>query len=242
MMNKKKIILLSLLLLSGLAVSCKKAENRKTQSKISSHVVTKEQQDKLTGEEVLKDFMEGNKRFQDEIVTKRAYTKPTGKPVTGLFPKAMVVSCSDNHVPMEDVFDQGLGDIFEGRVAGNFVDEEMLGSIEFACVVEGARLVVVMGHQHCEAVKAAIDNVRFGNITATLYRLRPAVNISLGFTGMKNSKNNEFIKFVSENNVKIALNDIRKKSPVLKEMEDNGKIKIVGTLYNPADGTLQLVQ
>lgn len=241
MMNKIKIILLSLLL-SGLAFSCKKAENRKTQSKISSHVMTKEQQAKLTGEEVLKDFLEGNKRFQDEIVTKGDHTKHTGKPVTGQFPKAMVVSCSDNAVSVDDIFDQGLGDIFEGRVAGNFVDEDVLGSIEFACVVEGARLVVVMGHQHCEAVKAAIDNVRFGNITATLYRLRPAVNISLDFIGMKNSKNNEFVKFVSENNVRIALNDIRKKSPLLKEMEDNGKIKIVGTLYNPADGTLEFVK
>ncbi|TQM22142.1 carbonic anhydrase family protein [Chryseobacterium aquifrigidense] len=239
-MNKKKYILLSLLLF-GLAVSCKK-ENRETQSKVSSHVMTKEQQDKLTGEAVLKDFMEGNKRFQDEIVNVRDHTKHIGKLVTGQFPKAMVVSCSDNRVSVDDIFDQGLGDIFEGRVAGNFVDEDVLGSIEFACVVAGARLVVVMGHQHCEAVKAAIDNVRFGNITATLYRLRPAVNISLSFSGMKNSKNNEFIKLVSENNVRIALNDIRTKSPILKEMEDNGKIKIVGTLYNPAHGTLEFVK
>lgn len=240
-MNKKKNILLSLLL-CGLVVSCKKAENRESQSKVSSHIMTKEQKDQLNGEEVLKDFIEGNKRFQNRMATVRDHTKPTGKLITGHFPKAVVISCSDNRVPVDDIFDQGLGNIFEGRVAGNFVDEDVLGSIEFACVVEGARLVVVMGHQHCQVVKAAIDNVRFGNITATLYKIRPSVNISLNFTGMKNSKNNEFVKFVSENNVRIALSEIRKKSPILKEMEDNGKIKIVGALYNPADGTLQLVK
>lgn len=240
-MNKKKMILLSLFVY-GLAVSCKKAENRENQSKISFHVMTKEQQDTLTGEAVLKDFIEGNKRFQDELVAMGDHTKHTRKLVTGQFPKAAVISCSDNRVPVEDIFGQGLGDVFVGSVAGNFVDEDLLGSIEFACVVSGAKLVMVMGHQHCEAVKGAIDNVKLGNITATLYKIRPAVNISLSYTGMKNSKNNEFVKFVSENIIRIALNDIRKKSPILKEMEDNGKIKIVGALYSPVDGKLQLVK
>ncbi|MGX5686785.1 carbonic anhydrase family protein [Chryseobacterium cucumeris] len=240
-MNKKKNILLSLLL-CGLAVSCKKAENRESPSKSSPQIITKEQQDKLTGEEVLKDFMEGNKRFREGTVTVRNHTKRTRTLVNGQFPKAVVISCSDNSVPVEDIFDQGLGDIFVESVAGNFVDEDVLGSTEYACAVAGAKLIMVMGHQHCGVVKAAIDNVRFGNITATLYRIRPAVNISLSFTGMKNSRNNEFVKFVSENNVRIALSEIRKKSPILKEMEDNGKIKIVGTLYSPADGILQLVK
>ncbi|WP_426479212.1 carbonic anhydrase family protein [Chryseobacterium sp. CBSDS_008] len=236
-MNMKKIILLSLLV-CGMAISCKKSENRKTQPKISSHVMTKEQQDKLTGEEVLKDFIEGNKRFQDGIATMRDHTKHTRPPVTGQFPKAVVISCIDNSVPVEDIFDQGLGNIFVGGVAGNFVDEDVLGSIEFACVVAGAKLVMVMGHQQCGAVKAAIDNVRLG----TIYKIRPAVNISLSFTGDKNSKNSEFVKFVSENNVRIALNDIRKKSPILKEMEDNGKIKIVGAFCSLTDGTLEFIK
>ncbi len=240
-MNKKKNILLSLLL-CGLIVSCKKAENRQSPSKTSFHVMTKEQQDKLTGEEVLKDFMEGNKRFQDRLVTIRDHTKQTRTLVTGQFPKAVVISCSDNRVPVEDIFDQGLGDIFIGSVAGNFVDEDLLGSIEFACVVSGAKLVMVMGHQHCGAVKGAIDNIQLGNITGTLYKIRPAVNISLDFAGMKNSKNNEFVKFVAENNVRLALNDIRKKSPILKEMEDNGKIKIVGAFHRLTDGALQFVK
>ncbi|MCC3217692.1 carbonic anhydrase [Chryseobacterium sp. X308] len=240
-MNKKKNILLSLLL-CGLVVSCKKAENRESQSKVSSHIMTKEQKDQLNGEEVLKDFIEGNKRFQNRMATVRDHTKPTRKLITGHFPKAVVISCSDNRVPVDDIFDQGLGNIVVGSVAGNFVDEDLLGSTEFACAVAGAKLIMVMGHQHCGAVKAAIDNVRFGNITATLYRIRPAVNISLDFTGMKNSRNNEFVKYVCENNVRLALSEIRKKSPILKEMEDNGKIKVVGTLYSPADGTLQLVK
>lgn len=240
-MNGKGKILL-VLLACGLTILCKKTENRESQSENSFHVMTRDQQHKLTGEEILKDFIEGNKRFQNGVARMRDHTKQTGKPVPGQFSKAVVISCLDNHVPVEDIFDQSLGDIFVERVAGNFVDEDLLGSIEFACVVTGAKLVMVMGHEHCRAVKAAIDNTQLGDITGTLYKIRPAVNISLDFTGMKNSKNNEFVKFVSENNVRLVLNDIRNKSPILKEMEDNGKIKIVGTFHRLTDGALQFVK
>ncbi|BFO68500.1 carbonic anhydrase family protein [Chryseobacterium sp. S0630] len=239
-MNRKKILLLSLL--CGLAVSCKKSENKEVQSKISSHVMTKEQQNKLTGEEVLKDFIEGNKRFQDGTVTMRDHTRQTRMLVTGQYPKAVVISCLDSRVPVEDIFDQGLGDVFVGRVAGNFVDEDLLGSIEFACKVAGAKLVLVMGHQHCGAIKGAIDDVKLGNMTAMLSKIKPAVNISQNYTGKKSSKNDDFVKFVSENNVRIALRDIRTRSPILKEMEDKGQIKIVGAFYRITDGTLEFIK
>lgn len=228
--------------LGKITVSCKKSENIETPPKTSSHIMTKEQQDQLTGEDVLKDFIEGNKRFQEGTVTMRDHTRQTRMLVTGQFPKAVVISCLDSRVPVEDIFDQGLGDVFVGRVAGNFVDEDLLGSIEFACKVAGAKLILVMGHQHCGAIKGAINNVKLGNITAMLSKIKPAVNISQSFTGDKNSKNDEFVKFVSENNVRIALRNIREKSPILKEMEDKGQIKIVGAFYRITDGTLKFIK
>ena len=148
----------------------------------------------------------------------------------------------DSRVPVEDVFDQGLGDIFVGRVAGNFVNEDLLGSMEFACKVAGAKLVLVMGHQHCGAVKGAIDDVKLGNITAMLAKIKPAVKMSQDFSGEKTSKNDEFVKQVSENNVKYALQQIREKSPILKEMEDKGEIKIVGAFYRLTDGKLEFIK
>jgi carbonic anhydrase len=135
-----------------------------------------------------------------------------------------------------------LGDIFVGRVAGNFVNEDLLGSMEFACKVAGAKLILVMGHQHCGAVKGAIDDVKLGNITAMLSKIKPAVAMSQDFTGEKVSKNDAFVKHVSENNVRLAMKNIREKSPILKEMEDKGEIKIVGAFYSLVNGTLDFVQ
>ena len=160
----------------------------------------------------------------------------------GQFPKAVVLSCLDSRVPVEDVFDLGLGDIFVGRVAGNFVNVDFLGSMEFACKVAGAKLVLVLGHQHCGAVKGAIDNVKLGNITAMLEKIKPAVKMSQDFVGEKTSKNDDFVKYVSENNVKYAIQQIREKSPILKEMENKGDIKIIGAFYNLTDGSLELIK
>ena len=161
---------------------------------------------------------------------------------SGQFPKAVVLSCLDSRVPVEDVFDLGLGDIFVGRVAGNFVNVDLLGSMEFACKVAGAKLVLVLGHQHCGAVKGAIDNVQLGNITAMLEKIKPAVTMSQDFVGEKTSKNDDFVKYVSENNVKYAIQQIREKSPILKEMENKGEIKIVGAFYSLTDGSLELIK
>lgn len=156
--------------------------------------------------------------------------------------EAVVLSCLDSRVPVEDVFDLGLGDIFVGRVAGNFVNVDFLGSMEFACKVAGAKLVLVLGHQHCGAVKGAIDNVQLGNITAMLEKIKPAVKMSQDFVGEKTSKNDDFVKYVSENNVKYAIQQIREKSPILKEMENKGEIKIVGAFYSLTDGSLELIK
>lgn len=209
---------------------------------VITHVMTKDEQAKLTPDRILQEFIEGNNRFQNGQTTVRDHSEQARKSAPGQFPKAVVLSCLDSRVPVEDVFDQGLGDIFVGRVAGNFVNEDLLGSMEFACKVAGAKLIMVMGHQHCGAVKGAIDDVKLGNITAMLSNIKPAVAISQEFNGDKNSQNDKFVKYVSENNVRLAIKNIREKSPILKEMEDKGEIKIVGAFYRLTDGTLEFIK
>ena len=218
------------------------AEKKTEQTQVVNHVMTKEQQAALTPDAVVQDFIEGNKRFHSGVKTVRDHSEQIRKAVPGQFPKAVVLSCLDSRVPVEDVFDQGLGDIFVGRVAGNFVNEDLLVSMEFACKVAGAKLILVMGHQHCGAVKSAIDDVKLGNITAMLAKIKPAVQMSQDFAGEKTSKNDEFVEHVSENNVKYAMQQIREKSPILKEMENKGEIKIVGAFYRLTDGTLEFVK
>jgi carbonic anhydrase len=144
-------------------------------------------------------------------------------------------------VPVEDVFDRGIGDLFVARVAGNFVNEDILGSMEFACKVSGSKLVLVMGHEHCGAVKAAVDDVKLGNITPMLQKIRPAVE-SVIYDGERNAKNQEFVHMVCESNVRNTIAQIRLKSPILKEMEDKGEIKIVGSVYDMDNGKVDWLE
>lgn len=205
-------------------------------------IMTKADQDSLTPEAVLQDFIIGNKRFTSGDVTQREHSEDIRKTVTGgQYPKAMVLSCLDSRVPVEDVFDQGLGDVFVGRVAGNFVNTDLLGSMEFACKVAGAKLIIVMGHQHCGAIKGAIDDVKLGNITAMLENIKPAVAMSRNFSGLKTSQNDAFVKEVNKNNIKHTIAQIRAKSEILKEMEDQGAIKIVGAYYSLLTGKLEFI-
>lgn len=226
--------------------SCNQTERNEKEERAridsSSHVMTLEDQKNLSPDSVIAQFISGNRRFQSGTTTVRDHSVQARQSAPAQFPKAVVLSCLDSRVPVEDVFDQGLGDIFVARVAGNFVNEDMLGSMEFACKVAGAKLILVMGHQHCGAVKGAIDNVRLGNITAMLSKIKPAVEMSQDFAGEKSSKNDEFVKHVSQNNVKHTLQEIRQRSPILKEMEDKGEIKIVGVYYRLTDGTLEFLQ
>jgi carbonic anhydrase len=251
---KNQITLIAILFTTALLFSCKttnhgtKKDNstvsatvNEEEKRVVTSVMTKEEQAKLTPEQVLQDFIAGNKRFQTGKITLRDFSEQARKSAPGQFPKAMVLSCLDSRVPVEDVFDQGLGDVFVGRVAGNFINEDLLGSMEFACKVAGAKLILVMGHQHCGAIKGAIDDVHLGNLTAMLKNIKPAVTISQDFEGEKTTKNEEFVRYVSENNVRIALKNIRERSPILKEMEGKGEIKIVGAFYRLTDGTLSFI-
>lgn len=206
-----------------------------------SHVMTAEQQADLTPDEVLTEFKQGNKRFHSGNITRRDHSEQIRKAAPGQYPKAVVLSCLDSRVPVEDVFDQGIGDIFVGRVAGNFINEDLLGSLEFACKVAGARLVMVMGHQDCGAIKGAIDDVKLGNITQMLAKIKPAVAMSQNFEGEKSAKNPAFVQHVCENNVLHAIKQIRERSPILTEMESKGEIKVVGVFYRLTDGTLNFL-
>ncbi|MEN8928678.1 MAG: carbonic anhydrase family protein [Flavobacteriales bacterium] len=203
-------------------------------------VLTKEQQDALTPDAVITSFKEGNTRFTNNDLTARDHSAQVRATTMGQFPKAIVLSCVDSRVPVEDVFDRGIGDIFVARVAGNFVNEDILGSMEFACKVSGSKVILVMGHEHCGAVKAAVDDVKLGNITPMLAKIRPAV-LSLEYEGEKTSKNDEFVHMACESNVKNTMNEIRKQSPILKEMEDKGEIKIVGAVYDMDSGKVEFL-
>lgn len=197
--------------------------------------VTKEQQAALTPDAVIASFKEGNARFMSNDLTQRDHSKQVRNTTAGQYPKAIVLSCVDSRVPVEDVFDKGIGDIFVARVAGNFVNEDILGSMEFACKVAGSKVIVVMGHEHCGAVKAAVDKVKLGNITPMLTKIQPAIE-TIEYDGERNSKNAEFVHMACESNVRNTINEIRLQSPILKEMEDKGEIKIVGSIYDLDNG------
>ena len=242
-MNRIKI--LAVALTATVMVACNNQSEQKTaespvevEEKVKplvQEVLTQEQRDALTPDEVIKSLKEGNERFVNNDLTARDHSAQVRKSAIGQFPKAVVLSCLDSRVPVEDVFDKGIGDIFVGRVAGNFVNEDLLGSMEFGCKVAGAKVILVLGHEHCGAVKSAIDDVKLGNITAMLSKIRPAVE-KVTYEGDRTSGNPEFVHQVCESNVKNTIEQIRQNSPILKEMEDSGQIKIVGAVYDMDTG------
>lgn len=204
-------------------------------------VLTEEEQNALTPDAVIQSLKEGNERFTRNDLTARDHSSQVRKSVMAQYPKAIVLSCVDSRVPVEDVFDRGIGDIFVARVAGNFVNEDILGSMEFACKVSGSKLVLILGHEHCGAVKAAVDDVKLGNITPILTKIKPAVDM-VEYEGERNSKNREFVHMVSESNVRNTIKEVRKQSPILKEMEANGEIKIIGGLYDMDNGRVKFLE
>ena len=204
-------------------------------------VLTKEEQDALSPAMVIKSLKDGNERFVNNDLTERNHSEQVRKSVKAQFPKAIVLSCVDSRVPVEDVFDRGIGDLFVARVAGNFVNEDILGSMEFACKVSGSKLVLVLGHEHCGAVKAAVDNVKLGNITPMLAKIRPSVE-SIEYDGDRTSKNQEFVHMACQSNVENTIEKIRNESPILKEMEEKGEIKIVGAIYDMDNGKVNFLK
>lgn len=211
------------------------------QDGLIEEVLTKEQQDQLTPAVVIEALKEGNARFVDGEVTIRNHKAQIRKAAASQFPKAIVLSCVDSRVPVEDVFDRGIGDMFVARVAGNFVNPDILGSMEFACHVSGAKVILVLGHEHCGAVKAAVDDVELGNITEMLTKITPAVAATAGFDEDRSSGNADFVHAVSEQNVRMTIDRIRNESEILRDMEAGQAIAIIGALYDMDDGTVSFL-
>ncbi len=201
-------------------------------------VLTREEQAALTPQVVLDTLLAGNERFVRNDLTQRNHSQRIREAYAGQFPKAVVLSCLDSRIPVEDVFDRGIGDIFVARVAGNFVNEDILGSMEFACHVAGAKLIMVIGHTNCGAVKAAIDDVKLGNITPMLAKIRPAIERGRPFDGRKASDNPAYVAHVCRENVRLAVEAVRQRSEILRTMETKGEIKIVGAYYDLGSGTV----
>ena len=205
---------------------------------------TRETQTTMTPEKSLQYLKEGNIRFQNNLKANRNLLEQVNDTSEGQFPFATVLSCIDSRVSAELVFDQGLGDIFSVRIAGNFVNEDILGSMEFACKLAGTRLVVVLGHSACGAVKGACDDAKLGNLTAMLSKIKPAVNAitSPEDASLRNSSNSDFVDNVSAKNVQLNIDRILKESDVLAEMQGNGEIQIVGAMYDIKTGAVNFYE
>lgn len=194
-------------------------------------ILTKQDQAALCPDDVLAILKAGNEAFVTGDVTHRDHREQVRLAAGGQYPKAIILSCVDSRIPVEDVFDRGIGDVFVARVAGNFVNVDILGSMEFACKVAGAKLVLVLGHEHCGAIKGAIDRVELGNLTELLEKLHPAVDAVGEAHGARSSKNEALVHAVAEENVRLSMAAIRERSPLLREMEAAGEIRIVGGMY-----------
>ncbi len=197
----------------------------------------KEKRDKMTPDEILAAFKRGNKNFSKGLKTSRNYISEQKATAKGQYPSAIILSCIDSRAPAEVIMDLGIGDIFNARVAGNIANDDILGSMEFACKLAGARVVLVMGHTACGAIKGAIDNAQLGNLTGLLAKIKPAVKATT-FRGELSSKNEAYVDAVAKKNVELTITDIRKKSPVLAELESKGTIKIAGAMYNLETATV----
>jgi len=198
--------------------------------------LTKEMQKAITPVKAIEILKKGNERFVSNLRANRNLLQQVNETSDGQHPFAAILSCIDSRASAELIFDQGLGDIFSIRVAGNILNEDILGSMEFACKVAGAKAIAVLGHSKCGAVKGACDDVKMGNLTALLEKLKPAVNAETATTTNRNSSNAAFVEKVALLNVRHTIRQILHKSPSLKEMVENGEIAIIGGMYDVETG------
>jgi len=198
--------------------------------------LTKEMQTAITPSMALELLKDGNKRFVNNLKVNRNLLQQANDTSDGQHPFAVILSCIDSRTSAELIFDQGLGDIFSVRIAGNIINEDILGSMEFGCKVAGSKIIVVLGHTKCGAIKGACDHVEMGNLTALLSKIRPAVDDELTTSENRNSTNNEFVEKVSVINVKRTVQSILQRSPILKEMIEKGEIGIVGGTHDITTG------
>jgi carbonic anhydrase len=200
-----------------------------------AHTLTKDQRDRMSPSQVLEELKRGNERFRTGRMVARDFRKQQLATANGQYPAAAMLGCIDSRGPAEILFDTGIGDIFNARIAGNVVTDDLLGSLEFACAVAGAKVILVFGHTTCGAIKGAIDDVEMGHLTGLLDRIKPAIAATT-FSGERSSKNSAFVDAVARTNVRLGVDEIRKRSSVLAELEQKGAIQTVGAMYDLANG------
>jgi carbonic anhydrase len=193
--------------------------------------LTETQREKVTPDDIIAQMKAGNKRFRTGKGKERNFIREQMANAKSQYPSAIILSCIDSRAPAEIIFDLGIGDIFNSRVAGTIANEDILGSMEFACAVAGSKVVLVMGHTACGAIKGAIDKVQLGNLTGLLEKIRPAIEATQ-YDGDRTSKNEAFVNAVVRENVELTIAGIRTRSSLLNELETKGAIKIVGAMYN----------
>ncbi|MGB0134700.1 carbonic anhydrase [Dokdonella sp.] len=202
--------------------------------------LSKKERDALTPDQVIEQFKQGNARFRAGKMHPHDYLAQKRASAGGQYPAAVILSCIDSRAPSEIILDAGIGETFNSRVAGNVVSDDVLGSLEFSCALAGAKLVLVMGHTACGAIRGAIDNAELGNLTGLLDKIKPAV-AATKYTGERIGSNYEFVDEVAKTNVLLAIDEIRRRSPVLAGLEKDGKIRIVGSMYNLAGGKVDFL-
>jgi carbonic anhydrase len=204
--------------------------------------LTKEMQSAITPTMALNLLKDGNKRFVNNLKINRNLLQQANDTSDGQHPFAVILSCIDSRTSAELIFDQGLGDIFSARIAGNIVNEDILGSMEFGCKVAGAKIIVVLGHTKCGAVKGACDNVALGNLTGLIEKIKPAVNQETTTTENRTSSNANFVENVAELNVSLSVKNILLKSPIIAEMVKNEEITIVGGVHDISSGEVKFFE
>jgi carbonic anhydrase len=205
-----------------------------------SGALTKERRDRMTPGQVIEELKKGNERFRTGKMLPHDYRDQQRASAAGQYPAAVVLGCVDSRAPAEVVFDVGIGDTFNARIAGNVVNDDMLGSMEFACAAAGAKVVLLFGHTACGAIKGAIDDVEMGNLTGLLARIKPAITATT-FNGEKSSKNAAYIDAVARTNVRLGIDNVRRRSPVLADLEKKGSIQIAGAMYDLASGMTEFL-
>ncbi len=230
-------------------ISCNQTQQKSSQinekgppsKEIVKEVMTKQTQDNMTPDEALEDLLTGNERYISGELINRDLPEQVASTTKGQYPKAVVLACIDSRVPVEYIFDQGVGDIFVVRVAGNIEDEALLGSMEYGVGVAGSKLLMILGHENCGAVKSAIKKVDVGsdNVTSLLNEIEPAIQIT---EGERDYKNKVFFDAVVKNNVHQTIEDIRERSSIISDLENDGKIKVVGAYYSLTDGKVAILK
>lgn len=236
----KYLFFATIVLSAFILARCNQSDLETTTSGKTKVVMTKEMQNQLTPDAILEDLLKGNERYMSGKMTNRDIPAQIIATTEGQFPKAIILACVDSRVPVEYIFDQGVGDIFVARVAGNIEDEQLIGSIEYGLAIAGSKVLMVLGHQNCGAVKSAVGKVDVGsiNVSTLLNEIEPAIERT---EGDRNAKDHEYCDKVAKNNVVQTMEDIKKRSPIISTLEKEGKVKIVGAFYSLANGKVMII-